>query len=91
MSKPVITAEHWMTYRACQEIGFFNMLDYESWANLWSRLPSIEWPFGKLTRDEWFEIIKNYTYYKKQFKKYEEDAKENCPHWGAGIDDIQNS
>lgn len=71
MSKPVITAAHWHTYRACQEIGFENMCDYDAWQKMWL-LPKIEWPFLKLTKEEWFEIMKNYSQYKE---KYEDSIK----------------
>ena len=71
MSKPVITAAHWHTYRACQEIGYENMCDYDAWQKMWL-LPKIEWPFLKLTREEWLEIMKNYSQYKE---KYEDSIK----------------
>lgn len=89
MSKPIITKRNWVTYRACQRIGFFNMLDYEGWSNLWNKLPRIEWPFGKLTRDEWFEILNNYSHYKELFNN-ENDDKETCPNCGTDLDDFQN-
>lgn len=85
MSKPVITAVHWHAYRACQEIGFFNMLDYEHWSELWNRLPRIEWPFHKLTKEEWFEILNNYSQYKEKY----EDSIKNCIDNDADMGGIQ--
>lgn len=62
MSKPKgrqvskILYSHWCSYCECQRLGYYNMLDYESWAGL-----------TFLNKDEWFEIINNYNYYLEKF------------------------
>lgn len=60
----MITKEQFEDYLSCQKSGRFNMLDYNSWS-----------PHTNLTKDEWFEIIRNYSelydkYRKRQKMKY---------------------
>lgn len=52
-----ITADKFSEYRRCQELGYFNMLEYTKWQ-----------PFTTLTECEWFQIITNYDNYLKEFK-----------------------
>lgn len=52
-----LTKEQFAEYRKCQDIGLFNMLDWESWR------------YGTtLTEKQWWEAIKNYKYYKQKYK-----------------------
>lgn len=55
-----ITKEKWQDYRRCQELGYWNMYDYTSYA---------QHKLTKLTKDEWLEIIKNYSKYAAQYGK----------------------
>ena len=49
----MISRQQFDEYRRCQCLGVFNMLDYNSWKH-----------YTTLTKNEWFEIIKEYdTYY----------------------------
>ena len=57
MNKPEITKEKFEEYRRWQRLGFYNMLDYNSWRT-----------HTTLTEDEWFEIVNNYSQYKEQFE-----------------------
>lgn len=56
--KPEITKEKFEDYLRCQQLGTYNVFDYNSY-------------FGdgltSLTKDEWKEIIVNYLQYKKKF------------------------
>lgn len=52
----IITHGKFREYRRCQSIGWFNMLDYNSWK-----------PYTSLTQDEWFDIIDRYDYYTKLY------------------------
>lgn len=51
-----ITKEKFQEYISLQNDGMFNMLDYNSYK-----------PYTNLSRQEWFEIISNYSKYKEQF------------------------
>lgn len=51
-----ITKSKFEEFERWRMLGFFNMLDYDSW-----RTHTI------LTEGEWFEIIKNYDHYKSIF------------------------
>lgn len=51
-----ITKNKFEEYERWRKLGFFNMLDYDSWQT-----------HTTLTREEWFEILNNYSQYKKQF------------------------
>ncbi|MCH5167550.1 MAG: hypothetical protein J1F35_06605 [Erysipelotrichales bacterium] len=44
-----ISKSQFENFLSCQKSGRFNMLDYESWSQ-----------YTNLTKDEWFEIIRNY-------------------------------
>lgn len=56
--KPEITKEKFEDYLYCQEIGYWNMFDYNSYKDN---------DITSLTKEEWKEIIKNYSFYKKKF------------------------
>lgn len=45
-----ITKEQFAEYRRCQQLGYFNMFDYNSWSN-----------FTTLSKSQWISIISNYT------------------------------
>lgn len=54
----IFTKKLYDEYRRCQNLGYFNMLDYESWK-----------PYTTLTRDEWMFIIQNYDYLRRSYEK----------------------
>lgn len=54
-----ITKEKFEDYRNCQQLGIYNMLAYSQYVNN---------GLTNLTKDEWFEIIKNYKEYFNKFK-----------------------
>lgn len=57
MNKPVITKEKFGEYRVWQGIGYYNMLNYDSWKE-----------HTTLTREEWLEIINNYSKYLEMYE-----------------------
>lgn len=52
----IIGLNDFIEYVHCQNVGYFNMLDYDSWRD-----------FTSLSRGKWFEIIKNYERYEKMY------------------------
>lgn len=52
-----ITKEQFEEYLRCQELGYYNMFDWTSWSRITT-----------LTKEQWVDIMTNYTYYKKKFK-----------------------
>lgn len=45
-----ITKEQFEEYRRCQQLGYYNMLDYGSWSRITT-----------LSKSQWISIISNYT------------------------------
>lgn len=57
MSKLIVIGPNdFAEYVRCQNIGYFNMLDYDSWKD-----------FTSLSRKKWHEIIRNYDRYEQMY------------------------
>lgn len=54
----VISKQDFKEYVNCQNLGYFNMLDYDSWKN-----------YTFLTKEKWYHIIRNYTHYHKMYSE----------------------
>lgn len=54
----IISKRDFNEYVRCQNLGYFNMLDYDSWQH-----------YTFLNKETWFYIINNYNRYNKMYNK----------------------